>query len=381
MDANFLGGAADKIACRLIRLTPRLQLVLDDYQLRAFDLYFVLVSTSTILAHVHQELYIKRPRCGEDLIITIMTFTIPETTSSFTSGQHEPVPELIAPYSAFPKEIIGPTVWKREDFINDTSRWQHRWTPELIDQLEESYKAFSARGVELPEINKVSSMSTIQRYQLTVIDYIPAQPFGSHLLRRSARTGHSWVWLYLDTGSPSRALVNTPECSDIPSYRIDLWGHTESKWERTYSWACQSEFAILLHDRARELIMQDIGNDPTQIDKVRIYSTAARQFFHTDAADIVGLLCLAKAQEGGESEFSPVTGANVIGDVVSAHQVWNTLQAERPDVAELLAQPEWYFDRKGEVSKGQNGWVKKAVRDSRVDITVNIADTTAILLP
>jgi len=49
------------------------------------------------------------------------------------------------------------------------------------------------------------------------------------------------------------------------------------------------------------------------------------------------------------------------GDVVSAHQVWNTLQAERPDVAELLAQPEWYFDRKGEVSKGQNGWVKKAV--------------------
>jgi hypothetical protein len=127
--------------------------------------------------------------------------------------------------------------------------------------------------------------------------------------------------------------------------------------------------------------MQDIGNDPTQIDKVRIYSTAARQFFHTDAADIVGLLCLAKAQEGGESEFSPVTGANVIGDVVSAHQVWNTLQAERPDVAELLAQPEWYFDRKGEVSKGQNGWVKKAVRDSRVDITVNIADTTAILLP
>jgi hypothetical protein len=47
---------------------------------------------------------------------------------------------------------------------------------------------------------------------------------------------------------------------------------------------------------------------------------------------------------------------------VSAHHLWNTLQAERPDVAELFTRPEWYFDRKGEVSEGQNGWVKKAVR-------------------
>jgi hypothetical protein len=52
----------------------------------------------------------------------------------------------------------------------------------------------------------------------------------------------------------------------------------------------------------------------------------------------------------------------MIGDVVSAHHLWNTLQAERPDVAELFTRPEWYFDRKGEVSEGQNGWVKKAVR-------------------
>lgn len=78
-------------------------------------------------------------------------------------------------------------------------------------------------------------------------------------------------------------------------------------------------------------------------------STAARQFFHTDAADIVGLLCLHKAKEGGES------------DVVSAHNLWNTLQKERPDVAELLVKPDWYFDRKGEVSDGQNGWVQKSV--------------------
>jgi len=82
---------------------------------------------------------------------------------------------------------------------------------------------------------------------------------------------------------------------------------------------------------------------------VRIYTTTARQFFHTDSADVVGLLCLAKAKEGGES------------DVVSAHNVWNTLQRERPDIAELLTRPEWYFDRKGEVSDGQKEWVQKPV--------------------
>jgi len=93
-----------------------------------------------------------------------MTFTLTEPTatktSKFTSGQHEPVPGLLAPYSAFPKEITGPTVWKREEFINDTSKWQHRWTPELIAELEQSYEEFKARGVELPQINKVSTRST-----------------------------------------------------------------------------------------------------------------------------------------------------------------------------------------------------------------------------
>lgn len=96
--------------------------------------------------------------------------------------------------------------------------------------------------------------------------------------------------------------------------------------------------------------VKDIGGDPTQIHKVRIYSTNARQFFHTDSSGgIVGLLCLHKALEGGES------------DIVSAHEVWNTLQKERPDVARTLAANNWHFDRKGEVSEGERGWVTRPV--------------------
>jgi TfdA family taurine catabolism dioxygenase TauD len=95
--------------------------------------------------------------------------------------------------------------------------------------------------------------------------------------------------------------------------------------------------------------VKDVGEDPTQIDRVRIYRTTARQFFHTDNGDLVGLLCIHRAAEGGES------------DIASTHNVWNTLQREHPDVAELLTRPIWYFDRKGETSEGEEDWIRRPV--------------------
>ena len=73
------------------------------------------------------------------------------------------------------------------------------------------------------------------------------------------------------------------------------------------------------------------------------------QFFHADDSDIVGLLCIARALEGGES------------DIVSSHNVYNVLRRERPDVLKTLIQPIWYFDRKGEVSKGQDPYIRTSV--------------------
>jgi hypothetical protein len=84
--------------------------------------------------------------------------------------------------------------------------------------------------------------------------------------------------------------------------------------------------------------VKDLGEDSRAIDKVRIYRTNARQFFHADDADVVGLLCVARAAEGGES------------DIASSHLV-----------AELLTQPIWYFDRKGEVSAGEEPWIRAAI--------------------
>lgn len=74
-----------------------------------------------------------------------------------------------------------------------------------------------------------------------------------------------------------------------------------------------------------------------------------RQFFHADDCDIVGLLCLHKAYRGGES------------DIVSSHEVFNYLQRTYPDVAETLTKPIWYFDRKGEVSQGEEEWIRTSI--------------------
>lgn len=71
----------------------------------------------------------------------------------------------------------------------------------------------------------------------------------------------------------------------------------------------------------------------------RIYQTAERQSFHTDSADVVGLLCLRKAQSGGESLL------------VSALSLYNRYQQLRPDLLPLLFEP-IATDRRGEIPAG-----------------------------
>ena len=82
------------------------------------------------------------------------------------------------------------------------------------------------------------------------------------------------------------------------------------------------------------------GSDPN----VRIYQTNERQTFHTDSADVVGLLCLKTAKSGGQSLL------------VSAATIFNEMQSRRPDLLELLLQP-IATDRRGEVPDGEKPYM------------------------
>lgn len=97
---------------------------------------------------------------------------------------------------------------------------------------------------------------------------------------------------------------------------------------------------------------QDLGVDPTNFAN-RVYLTRAAQpctcgtvltlyeshlciAGHVDTADVVALVCLQTAKEGGLSSWA------------SSVSIYNTMLRERPDLVAALMQP-LYVDRKGEV--------------------------------
>jgi alpha-ketoglutarate-dependent taurine dioxygenase len=84
--------------------------------------------------------------------------------------------------------------------------------------------------------------------------------------------------------------------------------------------------------------VRDTGADPSD-PEVRLYRTRAEQDFHTDGADVIGLLCLRGAKAGGESR------------VVSSVRVYRRVCEARPDLAPLLFEP-WFFHLPGGKARG-----------------------------
>jgi hypothetical protein len=88
--------------------------------------------------------------------------------------------------------------------------------------------------------------------------------------------------------------------------------------------------------------VKDIGRDyarPTE----RGYQTAARLPYHSDASDIVGLLCLRPSKSGGLSSLA------------ASGTLFNEMLQRRPDLVELLTRPV-FRDRRGEVPEGAQPW-------------------------
>jgi hypothetical protein len=85
--------------------------------------------------------------------------------------------------------------------------------------------------------------------------------------------------------------------------------------------------------------VRDLGVATTD-PNVRTYQTTERQHFHTDSCDIVALLCLKTAREGG------------LSSIVSSMAMYNELAKRRPDLLERLFQP-FATDRRGEVPLGE----------------------------
>ena len=184
-------------------------------------------------------------------------------------------------------------------------RWLVTLAPQDIADLHSAAMHFRHLGKDIGEMS---------------VDDFPLTSFAAHLteLRECLIHGHGvQVIRGLDISAMSRQMAATIFCG-IGAHL----GNARSQ---------NAAGHILGHVR-------DVGADANDTN-TRIYQTAQRQTFHTDSADVVGLICLQDAREGGLSML------------VSAVSIYNRMRATRPDLLGLLFDP-IATDRRGEVPDG-----------------------------
>lgn len=210
-----------------------------------------------------------------------------------------------------PPVIEDPSAWRGPDMSAHPDRWLVMLTPAEVAELQDAADHFLTLGKDIGEITA---------------DDFPLPTFAAHLkgLRNRLINGSGVeVIRGLDVSNLSRAQAAAIFCGI-----------------GTHLGTARSQNAaghILGHVR-------DTGADASDT-KTRIYQTSQRQTFHTDSADVVGLLCLRDAQEGGLSLL------------VSAVSIYNRMRAERPDLLERLFDP-IATDRRGEVPEGAKPYME-----------------------
>lgn len=204
-----------------------------------------------------------------------------------------------------PPHLSGPAAWLGSDMAEHPEKWLYHLAPEEIADLEQAARDFLGQGRDVGEI-------TAEKF--------PLQVFDRHLqeLRNKLIAGNGVEVLRgLPLAGYSREMAACIFCG--------IGAHLGKARSQN------AAGHILGHVR-------DQGADARD-PNTRIYQTAERQTFHTDSADVVGLLCLQEAREGGDSLL------------VSAESLYNRMRAERPDLLERLFDP-IATDRRGEVPEG-----------------------------
>lgn len=207
--------------------------------------------------------------------------------------------------SSLPDVLTGPAAWIGSDMQAQPDLWLLQLSSDDIAELEAAARHYLSLGRDIGEITQAD---------------FPLESFGVHLQELREKLIHG-IGFEVIRGLPlsrySQEMAATLFCG--------VGAHLGSARSQN------AAGHILGHVR-------NVGADPND-PNARIYQTSARQSFHTDSADVVGLLCLREGMEGGDSLL------------VSAESIYNRMRAERPDLLSLLFEP-IATDRRGEVPEG-----------------------------
>lgn len=210
-----------------------------------------------------------------------------------------------------PNCLEGPAAWCAREMRDNEHRWLTHLTAEEIQELTQAAQTYLDQGGDIGAINTQN---------------LPLPGLSKRLdtLRQDLLSG---CGVKLLRGLP------TEQYSDKLSAAIfiALGAHIGSARSQN------AQGHILGHVRNTGAH----SSDPS----VRIYQTAERQSFHTDSADVVGLLCLRAARTGGSSLL------------VSAESIYNRMRHERPDLLIRLFDP-IATDRRGEIPPGAKPYME-----------------------
>ena len=206
----------------------------------------------------------------------------------------------------FPKKIDIPAAWYGNHMAKNTNLWKYCLTSKDILELESAADSFKKSNKKLGLINKYE-------FQL------PKLGITLNNLQKELRSG---IGFKLIQGLP----VDTYDSETIATIFCGLGSHLGLARSQN------AKGHLLGHVR-------DIGADISD-PKSRIYQTTARQSFHTDSCDVVGLLCLKESKEGGDSMLA------------SSIAAYNEISKSHPDLVSSLFEPV-ATDRRGEVPDGQ----------------------------
>ena len=204
--------------------------------------------------------------------------------------------------------VSGPSLWYGRD-LQQRSDWIRDFSAAELAELDAAVRSFKAGGTPLEEISPAS---------------FPLPALGKTLAGILAELleGRGFAML---RGFPVDRY--TREEQAIAYLGLGSWfGRARSQNAKGH---------LLGH-------VKDLGLDITD-PKVRYYQTSRKLEYHTDSADIVGLLCLKTAKSGGESF------------IASSMTLYNEMLARRPDLVPALFEP-YPTDRRGEVPEGMQPW-------------------------
>lgn len=203
----------------------------------------------------------------------------------------------------FPKQVIGPIVWEGKDWTSE-DQWVYQLSPAELEEIDDALNHFKS-------LNK--PMGYVGR------DTFPL-PTLSATLKRLAHELYSGRGFFVLRTLP----IDTYSRADIAIVYAGISSHVGSaRGKQDATGAVLSHIKDLSVSHAQE--KGGIGNSAYTTDK---------QVFHTDVGDLIALLALQSAAEGGTSRIS------------SGGRVYNELAATRPDIIKTLSEP-WPLDSFG----------------------------------